>query len=157
MKNWIATVIFAAGMLGVATQLSARPGSGMESMEPLDRIERITEHLDLSVEQEEEINRLIDEVQIASAVDRERLHQIREDLRALSADFDDGEAQSLTDELGQISGRIAYRNVSTMAAVRALFTTEQLQQIEEYREHRNELRGQQGAQQGGQRRDMFGG
>ena len=153
MKNWIATVVFAAATLGVATQLSAKPGSGMESMEPLDRIERMAEHLELSAEQEEEINRLIDEVQIASAVDRERLHQIRDDLRALSADFDDGEAQSLTDELGQISGRVAYRNVSTMAAVRALFTAEQLQQIEEYRERRNELRDQSG----GQRRDMFGG
>ena len=153
MKNRIATVVFVLGMLGVATQLSARPGSGMENMDPLDRIERMAEHLDLSAEQEQEINRLVDEVQIANAVDRERLHQIKEDLRALATSFDDGAAQTLTDELGQISGRVAYRNISTMAAVRELFTTEQLQQIEAFRERREEYRDQFGSH----RREMFDG
>jgi Spy/CpxP family protein refolding chaperone len=152
MKNWIASAFIAAGVLGVATQLSARPGSGMESMDPLDRIERMAEHLDLTAEQEQEINRLIDEVQLANAVDRERLHQIHGDMRALSADFDDGAAQTLADELGQIVGRLAYSNVSTMAAVRALFTAEQLQQIEAFRERREELR----EQFGNQRRAMPG-
>ncbi|MCZ6828942.1 MAG: Spy/CpxP family protein refolding chaperone [Gammaproteobacteria bacterium] len=149
MRNWITTLIFAAGLLGVATQLSARPGFGGAPMDPLDRIERMAEHLDLTAEQEQQITDLVKAAQIDNAVDRERLHQIRNDLRALSESFDDVAAQTLADELGQISGRLAYSLVSTMAAARAVFTAEQLQQIEEFRARHEEFREQFGSRHRG--------
>ncbi len=152
MKNWIATLIFAAGVLGVATQLSARPGLVGQAMDPLDHIERIAEHLDLSAEQEQEITQIINAAQIANAVDRERLQQIREELRESGENFDAGAAQELADELGQITSRLTYSHVNTMAAVRAVFTQEQIAQIEEFRARRSEFREQFGSHH----REMFG-
>ena len=153
MKNWIATILFTAGLLGVATQVNARPGFGGEHMDPLDHIERMAEHLDLSVEQEQQITEIVNAAQIANAVDRERLHQIKEELREMGEAFDDGAAQGLADELGQISGRLAYSHISTMAAVRAVFTPEQLQQLRDLRERHQEFREQFGSQHPG----MLGG
>ena len=153
MKNWIATLFIAAGLLGVATQLSAKPGFGGGSMDPLDHIERMAEHLSLSAEQEQQITEIVNAAQIANAVDRERLHQIRDELHGSSESFAEGAAQSLTYELGQILGRLAYSHVSTMAAVRTVFTAEQLQQIEEFRARREEFREQFGSNH----RRMFGG
>jgi Spy/CpxP family protein refolding chaperone len=153
MKNRIITLILAVGLIGVAAHLSARPGFGERHMDPIDHIERMAEHLDLSAEQEQQITEIVNAAEISSAVDRERLQQLRDELREQSENFDEGTAQGLADELGQISGRLAYSHVSTMASVRAVFTAEQLQQLEELRtrhiEHRKQF--------GGSRRGMYGG
>ena len=97
MKKLIATFIIAAGVLGMTTQLSARQGPGGDHMDPLDHIERLAEHLELSAEQEQQITDIVNATQIANAVDKERLDQVRDELRDLSEAFDDATAQGLAD------------------------------------------------------------
>jgi Spy/CpxP family protein refolding chaperone len=153
MKNRIITLILAAGLLGAAVHLSAKPGFGGGQMDPMDHIERMAEHLDLSAEQEQQITEIVNAAEIATAVDRERLQQLREEFRNLAANFDEGRAQGLADELGQTSGRLAYSHASTMASVRGVLTAEQLQQLEGIRSRR----GEHFRQFGGSRRGMYGG
>jgi Spy/CpxP family protein refolding chaperone len=153
MKNRIVALLLTAGILGVAMQSAARPHSGHESMDPLEHIERMAEHLNLSSEQEQQITDIVNAAEIATAADRERMRQIHEELRQLSEAFDEGVAQGLADEIGQLTARLAYSHVSTMAAVRAVFTAEQLQELEELRAQREEFQDKFG----GRPRGMFGG
>ena len=149
MKNPIFTLLIAAGLVAVALPSSARPGFGGESMDPLDHIERMAEHLDLTEDQEQQITDIVNEAQLANAVDRERQHQIREEMRELTVTLDEGRAQILADELGEITSRLAYSHVVTMAAVRNVFTAEQLAQIEEFRGRRGEPGGKPGGRHRG--------
>jgi Spy/CpxP family protein refolding chaperone len=142
MKNPIATLLIVAGLVAVALPSTARPGFGGESMDPLDHIERMAEHLDLTADQEQQITDIVNGAQIGNAVDRERQHQIREEMRALTITLDEGRAQMLADELGEITSRLAYSHVVTMAAVRGVFTEEQLARIEELRSRRGGFRGE---------------
>ena len=153
MKNWIALPLLTAGLLALALQADARPGFGRDSMDPLDHIERMTEHLALTAEQDQQITDLVNAAQITNAVDRERMHQVHEELRAMTENFDDGAAQALADEMGQIVGRLAYSRASTMAGVFAVFTPEQLEQLQAMRAHREQFR----QQFGDSRRTLFNG
>ena len=100
--------------------------------------------LDLSAEQEQQISGIVNASELAMAVDRERVRQIRDEFRSLAENFDEGAAQGLADELGQITARLAYSHVSTMAQVRAVFTEEQRAQLDEYRGRRQDFREQYG-------------
>ena len=116
-------------------QVSARPGGDMFS-----HLEFIADQVGLSEEQETQINELVHAHELATAVDRERVEQIREQLHTLVEEFDASQAQILADELGEITSRLAYSGAETRAAVQQLFTPEQVAMMEELRKERQAMR-----------------
>jgi Spy/CpxP family protein refolding chaperone len=89
--------------------------------------------LELTDEQEEGINQLLDSARLDSAVDRERMAQLREQMRDLSRDanaFDEPAAELLAMELAEIVSRMAVNGAQLRWQVRQLLTQEQLAQLE---------------------------
>ncbi|MEP5568925.1 MAG: Spy/CpxP family protein refolding chaperone [Halioglobus sp.] len=114
---------------------------------PEHNVDKILAHLSdelaLSSAQEQQINVLVDESKEAGAADIVRLSEIREQMKAMRNDFDAGKAQQLADELGEISGRMAYRMASTQADVYQLLSPQQraeLTALSEKRDQRMEKR-----------------
>ena len=96
----------------------------------------MAERIGLTVEQEEAINDLINEARLSSAVDRERMGQIREELQRLSLSdesFDSSAASVLTEELAEIVGRTALAGAETRWNMRQILTPEQREQLEQLR------------------------
>ena len=124
--------ILAGAMLISATAWSMGPQDGqrMGPPEPGKMLERMTRDLDLTDQQSAQISALITDGRAAAEADRKRMHGIYDSLRDMRESFDETEARKLTDELGQISSRMAYRMASKGAEVYAVLTPEQRTQLD---------------------------
>lgn len=140
MKHTLSKVIPGSVLMGVLL-LSAGAWSMGPPQGRMDRmLEHMTEELDLSESQQSRIESLLTEAREQGAADRERMHEIREELKTLRTDFNAGSAQQLADELGGITSRMAYRMASTQAQVYQQLEPEQQAEFEEMSERREERR-----------------
>jgi Spy/CpxP family protein refolding chaperone len=95
-------------------------------------LEVMADRLGLTAEQEERITGLVNEARLESAVDRERVAQLRQALQTLSQSpdtFDEGAARTLADELGQVVTRMAVAGAQTRWQVYQQLTEEQREQV----------------------------
>ena len=133
MNKLIVAFALCVSVLVFAIEATARPGMG-GSPDGGDIVSRMSQHLDLSADQQAEISTIVNAAQLENAVDQERRRQIEKEMRGMAENFDAGSAQALADELGEIAGRLAYSRVYTMSQVREILTEEQLAQMQEQRE-----------------------
>ena len=133
MNKLIVAFALCVSVLVFAIEATARPGPG-GGPDGGVIVGRMSQHLDLSVDQQEQITTIVNAAHLDNAVDQERKRQIEKELRGLAENFDAGSAQALADELGEIAGRLAYSRVYTMSQVREILTEEQLAQLLEQRE-----------------------
>ncbi len=144
MKHSLSILLVVIVMTASAFQAVARPGLGGgfgPEMGGFGHLDMIADHIGLTEEQEAKINELINSAELATAVDRERMQQIREELRGLSESgesFDETTALALADELGQIVSRTTASGAQVRWQVRQVFTAEQQQQLEEMKSQRFE-------------------
>lgn len=144
MKASIARRI-AAASLGALVSLSATSwsmhhrGSGMDH-DPGRMLSHMAERLELTDEQRTQVRALVDAGREESAADRARLEELRGRLEAMRADFDPGEAQTIADEIGQITGRMVYRFASAYAEFYGLLTDAQRAELEQLQQERGERR-----------------
>ena len=122
----------------ISASLSARPGwpGGAGHDGALHFLDMMAERIGLTVEQEEAINDLINEAKLSSAVDRERMGQIREELQRLSLSddsFDSSAASVLAEELADIIARTTLAGAETRWNMRQILTPEQREQLEQLR------------------------
>ena len=139
MKKIVVALALMLGLSAWTATSSARPGMGHERG-MFDHLGYIADEIGLSEEQEQQINEIVDAAELASAVDRERMRQIRDELRDLAVSDDQSQAQILADELGEIAARIAYNRFETRAQVNAVFTEEQLASMEAIRADHEAMR-----------------
>jgi Spy/CpxP family protein refolding chaperone len=146
MRSSIVAAIFLMAALLVSQPGNARPGmdeswgAGSEHANPLEHMERIADHLDLSEEQQATITDIVGSSMQQTAGDREKLRQLRGEMDELLQNFDSGRAHQLTEEMGQLGARMAYAHLETMSRVRAELTEQQRLQMDEHRERREERR-----------------
>lgn len=135
-RKLIAAVFFS----GLASAAAAEPGMfaghmGIGSEFRAERmLERMASKLGLSAEQEAEIRDIFAEAKDSSQADRERMRELREQLR----DADDSEVQFIADEIGDITSRLVVTHTTTRSAVRGVLTDEQLEEMESLMEMRRE-------------------
>ena len=128
------TVLMGVLLLSVSAWSMGPPhGRGMDRM-----LSHMTQELDLSETQQANIETLLTEAREESAVDRERMGDIREQLKGMRTAFNAGTAQQLADELGGITSRMAYRMASTQAQIYQQLEPEQQAQFEELAERREQ-------------------
>ena len=145
MQKLVTRTLAGLALISVVATAAAFPGKG-RGMGPDDNfvfLEMIADQIGLTLTQEDSINELINTAQLSSAVDRERMSQIHDELRDLSqADdlFDEGRAAMLTTELGEIIARTSLASAQLRWQVRQVFTEEQRAQIEEMRSRRAGMR-----------------
>ena len=123
----ISVLLLSAG----AWSMGPAPEHDMERM-----LSHMASELDLSNSQQTRIETLVEENGQQGAEDKQRMFEIRQQLKEMRADFDAGKAQKLADELGEIASRTAYRMSSNQAEIYALLTPEQQQQFDEMAERR---------------------
>ena len=138
MKLPLPTLTLALCAAIVSTALSARPGwgGGPGHDGGLHMLEFMADEIGLTIDQEDAINELINESKLSTAVDRERMGQIREELQRLSrADdaFDSGAAAQLADELAEIVSRTALSGAELRWNIRQQLTVEQREHIDTWR------------------------
>jgi Spy/CpxP family protein refolding chaperone len=107
------------------------PGGGHHGGDPARMLEKMSTHLELSESQQSEMAKLLEQAREAGAADRERMRELRQQLRAQQSSFDAGTAQALADELGQITARSSYRRVETRAAIHRLLDDSQREKLEQ--------------------------
>jgi Spy/CpxP family protein refolding chaperone len=147
MSNKLGKRILAT-TLGLVVLLSAAawamgPGGGMDH-DPARMVEHMSRKLDLSDEQKAEVETLVSSSRQASAQDMQRMRELRGEMRAQANNFDAGKARTIADEIGQITGRLAYQAAETRAGVYQLLNDEQRAQMAQMMEKRGEHRGKKG-------------
>lgn len=121
---------------------SMNHGSGMGmGHDPGRMLAHMVEQLELSAEQQQEVENLLTTTQQTTVADRQRLRTLRAELRQQGADFDSGQVQATADEIGQITARLVYQAASTQAKVQAVLTPEQREEMARLMEKRNDRRG----------------
>ena len=138
MKLPLPVLILAMTAAMISASGSASPGwvGGSGHDGALHFLDRAADEIGLTMEQESEINGLINKAKLASAVDRERMGQIREALRNLSLSdegFDRSAASVFTEELAEIVARTALSASETRWKLRQILTPEQREQVDGWR------------------------
>lgn len=128
----LALVLAAAAVAGPVSAWSGEQGRS-ERM-----LGKMSSHLDLSAEQQASVAGLMAEAREAGAADRERMREIKMQLRAQANSADAGANQALADELGAITARSAYRMTETRTAMQALLSEEQRSKLEAMEAQRGE-------------------
>jgi protein CpxP len=144
MNKLIATVLLVSGLAVLPGLALAQPGvshGGPPGLDKLDHLDMLADQIGLSEEQGSQIVEIVNAGQLATAVDRERMQQIRDELHAMADNFDPSQAQILADEMGEISSRLAYTRAENQAAVREVFTDEQKTLLDELRAEHESHRG----------------
>jgi Spy/CpxP family protein refolding chaperone len=136
MKLPLPVLIFALFATAVSAVAAARPdwGPGLGHDSTLFFLDAMAEQTGLTEDQEASINELISASKLESAVDRERMSQIREELQRLArADqaFDDAAATRLADELAEIVARTAVSHSELGWQIRQALTEEQREQLDQ--------------------------
>ena len=101
----------------------------------------MAERLDLSDQQRQDIEEIMQAGADQVEADRARMEELRAAMHELVADFDAGEAQQLADEMGEISARMSYQRVENRAAVYQLLDENQRAELESMQEQKQERSG----------------
>jgi len=126
-------VMLTAALLFAATPSTAQaqPGDDRRAAMSAKQMERMSSELGLTEVQRYEIEEIRRVSREANAADHARLRELRDALRASE---DAGAQAAISDEIGQITGRLSFARASTMSAVRNVLTEEQRATMEAKRE-----------------------
>jgi len=145
MTNSITRALLAATVAGLAllslsaTSWAMHHGGGTDP-DPARMIAHMADRLDLTEDQRSAVKELLTSSREQSAADRERLKALREDLRGQRDNFDAGKAQTMADEIGEITSRMVFQLASTQARIYTLLTDEQKAEMDAMMEERDERR-----------------
>lgn len=152
--------ILTGSALGGILLVSASAWSmGHQSGHDPERVLRhMTEKLELSDSQHEQIENLLDEGLGSMKEDRARMGELRDQLKAMRTDFDEDKARGIAKELGEVTSRMTYNMASTQSEVYEMLTPAQREKMDEFdamREkrmasRRAEGKGPEGKRSGGQ-------
>ena len=140
LKKWLLRATLAGAAAVSAGGWAAGHSGGMDH-DPARMLAHMGEKLELSAEQQAEVEQLMTETQQANAPDRQRLQELRGEMRAQRDDFDTGTAQRIADEIGQITNRMVYRTSETWARVYQVLNAEQRSELDAMMAKRQARRG----------------
>jgi len=122
---------------------SMGPSHGMGG-DPARMIAHLSDRLDLSTEQQTEVDSLALAAKQGSDADRARMNELRSQMLAMKGNFDPGTAQSVADEIGQLTGRMVYRASETFARVYQVLNAEQRTELDSMMAKHGERGGRRG-------------
>ena len=132
MKHWIIAAALGAGLTAAAIAMPPHRGPDAE----FAFLDVMADHLGLTGEQEARIDDKINSFRLDSAVDRERIGQLRGELHDLSRDgasFDEAAAEALAGDMAEIVSRMAVAGAELRWQVRQELTDEQRAQLDAWR------------------------
>ena len=142
-KTWACGGALASAVLLSMTAWSMGPQHGGGG-DPSRMIAHMSNKLDLSSEQKTEVEALVATAKEAGEADRARMQELRTQMFAMKSDFDPGKAQTVADEIGQLTGRMVYQASETFAKVYQVLDAEQRTKLDEMMAKRGERGGRRG-------------
>ena len=103
-------------------------------------LERMTDHLQLSDDQEQKVESILEENREQVKIDHQRMMEIREALEFQHENFNAGETQKLADEMGEITARFVYQSAEKRARIYQELNEDQRKQLKDMHQHRDEHR-----------------
>jgi protein CpxP len=138
-KTWACGGALATAAVMSVAAWSMGPSHGLGG-DPTRMIAHLSDRLDLNSEQETKVTGLVAATKETTSTERARMRELRADLMAMKGDFDEGKAQAIADEIGQLTGRMVYQASETFAQVYQVLDAEQQTQLDammaKYGEHR---------------------
>ena len=110
---------------GTAYAVGPWAGDRMGGLDGPGKLHQLVVRLDLSEQQEREIADIFHATRDTTLADRRRIKDLRAELLEQRTAFDAGKAQSLADEIGQITARTVYAMTSAHAEVYARLNEDQ--------------------------------
>ncbi|MEM8563939.1 MAG: Spy/CpxP family protein refolding chaperone [Pseudomonadota bacterium] len=131
-SNWKKIMATTALTSVLAASAMAWSGAGPygKGGDPMRMFGYMSERLDLSDEQQTEVGALMAVAKQERSEDKSRMKELRSELMAMKADFDEGRAQSIADEIGQITSRMVYQMSSTFAQVYGVLDADQKAELD---------------------------
>ncbi len=145
MKRSFSKAVLGAFMAGVALLLvsvgswSKGPADVM-AHDPERMLVHLTERLDLSDDQQDQVRALLSDSRERTAAEREEMRSLHEQLRALRGQFDADKARALTRRMGEITGDMMYEFAQVQAETYALLNDQQKQRMEKIMAEREDRR-----------------
>ncbi len=130
----------ALGLVLISTAVLARgPFAGGHPQEmALGMLQVMADEIGLTLSQEQTITQLVNDARLASAVDRERLSQLHQQMRDLTEDpsqFDQAAVEAVADELASLVSRMAVDGAQLRWEVRQVLSEDQREQLDNVRRH----------------------
>jgi len=142
-KTWACGGALATAAVMSMAAWSMGPSHGMGG-DPTRMIAHLSDRLDLSAEQQTEVESLVAAAKQGSDVDRARMKELRSQMLAMKGDFDPGKAQAVADEIGQLTGRMVYQASDTFAQVYQVLNAEQRAELDSMMARHGERGGRRG-------------
>lgn len=140
LKKWLCGGVLLGAVAISLPNWAMGPPEGM-ARDPVRMLGHMSRYLDLSVEQQSEVQSLLDSAQESTAADHQRMRELRTRLMSMRADFDAAQAQQIADEIGQLTGAMVYQASATLSQVYRLLDAEQRAQLDELMAQRGKDRG----------------
>lgn len=123
----IGAVVVTLCVVASSWSMSGDKGHGPD---PERKVARMTSKLDLTMEQQSAVRSLLDVSVAEGKADAEQLKTLHHSLHAQRAAFDADSTQQIAGELGEVTGRMAYRRASTQAQIYQLLNAQQQTQMD---------------------------
>ena len=141
MKKSIIAVVSSIALLTGAAVSQSQPEMDLSTFHESGGVmAHFSERLDLTEVQETEIADIFAEAHAITVEDKAQLESLNEQMRALIEDFNEAEALDIAQQIGDITGRLAFARAATRADVREVLTEDQLTQLQSIRESHQERR-----------------
>lgn len=140
-SKWKKRAVVAALASAVTVSAAAWSGPHSKHGDPMRMFGYISERLDLNAEQQTEVGALMSVARQERSEDQTRLKELRSELMAMKGNFDEGRAQTIADEIGQITGRMVYQMSSTFAQVYDVLDADQRAELDSMLAKRSDRRG----------------
>jgi periplasmic protein CpxP/Spy len=140
MNRTLLRTIPAAALSGLLLATAAWSMGSPHDFDSQKMLERMTDHLQLSDDQEQKIGAILAENSDQAKLDHQRMMEIREALESQRESFNAGETQRLADEMGEITTRFVYQSTEKRARVYQELNPEQQEQLADMHQRRDEHR-----------------
>lgn len=140
LNKWMLRSSLAAAALLSAAGWAMGPPGGADH-DPARMMSHITAKLDLSAEQQTQVQQLLASSREATTDGYKRLSDLREELMNMRADFDAGKARKIADEIGELTSQLIFETSSTWAGVYQLLNAQQKTEMDQLMAQRESRRG----------------
>jgi len=140
-------VLGGVAALLLSTGLWAMPpgggmGGGMMGGDPDRMLAHMTSRLELTEEQQQKVQSILEASRKASASDVRQLQELRGQLAPLSEKFDADKAREVADQIGELTGGMVYRATQTHAEIYQLLDDQQKAKMQGMMQEREARRDQ---------------
>lgn len=151
MKKMVSRSAIVAAACLLTTLAIAEPpmgrSGGLSGRDPAQMVSHMADRLDLSEDQQTEITALLTAEQEKMQNEHYKLTELRNQLMSQTDEFDDDKVREITNDMGVISGELAYSRTFTFSEINKILTEDQQAKLESFLKDRGDRSGGRGGRE----------